>query len=261
MFGIVEGNSTFYGLPGLDQFQRWADEAIDGFEFCFKFPQQISHQLMLRNCQSQLDQFLMRLNVLAQSNRLGPTFLQLGPSFSYQHFNALESFLHGLPKSWPWAVEVRHLDWFDESTKESELNQLLSELGIDRVLFDSRPLYATPPSDDAERLSQSRKPRSPYRTTITGSRPMLRLIGRNRAQEVDLFWRQWSKTISHWISAGLKPYIFTHAPDDRFAPELAFKLHALIRQELLELQPNHPPLSELVPLADQNPVAVQQMLF
>jgi uncharacterized protein YecE (DUF72 family) len=64
---------------------------------------------------------------------------------------------------------------------------------------------------------------------------MLRLIGRNCFTEVEASWRQWSQIIANWISDGYEPWIFTHAPDDTYAPALARMLHEMIRSQLPEL--------------------------
>ncbi len=234
-FPTVEGNSTFYAVPPKSTFEKWRDTSAEPFQFSFKFPRRISHDLRLQHCDSELAEWLDRLSVLRDANRLGPTFLQLAPSFSFTHFAQLAEFLRRLPADWPWAVEVRHQDWFDNSDKESRLNDLLQELCIDRVLFDSRPLNSRLASDATEEVSQTRKPKSPFRTTVTGRRPMLRLIGRNDAAEVSEYWEWWSEQIANWIREGYQPWIFTHAPDDTFAPGLARLLHEMIRLHLPEL--------------------------
>ena len=177
-FNTVEGNSTFYGIPKLETFQRWADQTEDGFQFALKFPRVISHEKLMQDVDLEAGQFLKGLDVLHNADRLGPTFLQLSPTFDPSRFNVLSQFLRRLPDEFPYAVEVRHPDWF-ESQAEKELEQLLREQQIDRVIFDSRPLYSAPPSDEFEEKSQQRKPKVPIRTTITGSNPMLRFIGRN----------------------------------------------------------------------------------
>jgi uncharacterized protein YecE (DUF72 family) len=237
----VEGNSTFYSVPGPDVFRKWADSAADGFQFCFKFPRSISHDHQLSNCQALTKEWLARLEILKDAGRLGPTFLQLAPSFSSRSFPQLAQFLEKLPRDWPWAVEVRHRDWFDGDVWETKLHRLLSSLGIDRVIFDSRPLNAMAPSDDAETVSQERKPKVPLRVETTASRPMVRLIGRNDVQEVSTYWDEWAERIAHWIGQGLQPWVFTHAPDDAFAPALVHALHERIQARL----PNLPPLPTL----------------
>lgn len=257
-FPTVEGNSTFYAVPPKSTFQKWRDSSAETFQFSFKFPRKISHELRLTRCDVELNEWLDRLSVLHEANRLGPTFLQLAPSFSFRYFPQLETFLKKLPTDWPWAVEVRHQDWFDKSDKEFRLNELLQGLGIDRVLFDSRPLNSRSASDDLESTSQARKPKSPFRTTITGRRPMLRLIGRNDAAEVASYWDQWSEQIAKWIREGLQPWIFTHAPDDKFAPGLARLLHELVRLHLPEL-PSLPDCFGLNQDRDNKPSEMTQL--
>ncbi len=240
MFGTVEGNSTFYGMPSEESFQRWANSVEKNFAFCYKFPQHITHEceLDLQLCQRSLDTFLERLRILNNCSVLGPTFLQLGPRFCAQRRPRLQRFLDQLPSDLPWAVEVRHLDWFDEGEHEAWFDQLLRDRGIDRVLFDSSPLYSLPPTDAIEKESQNRKPRSPLRTTVTAKSPFVRLIGRNRFEEVEHYWDEWSERIADWILSGLKPFIFTHAPDDAFAPMLAREMHERIRLALQKSEPS-----------------------
>lgn len=235
MFPTVEGNSTFYAVPPVDTFEKWRSQSAATFRFSFKFPRRISHDLKLSHCDAELRQWLDRLAILQDGGRLGPTFLQLPPSFSFRYLSQLETFLRKLPADWPWAVEVRHLDWFDEKDQESRFDALLETLGMDRVLFDSSPLNSMDAADEFETVSQKRKPKSPFRTTATGRRPMLRLIGRNNPAEVADHWEKWSIQIANWIRDGYEPWVFTHAPDDTYAPGLARLLHDMIRIQLPEL--------------------------
>jgi uncharacterized protein YecE (DUF72 family) len=220
-FNTVEGNSTFYGLPSHETVQRWCEETLDGFQFCFKFPRSISHEGALVGVQKETRDFLAVLDILARGNRLGPTFLQLGPEFGPDRLPLLENYLDQLPKEHAWAVEVRHAGWFDSGANEHRLQDSLCARNIDTVLFDSRPLYQSPPEDDIERESQRRKPKTPLRHTVTGQRPMLRLIGRNRVELVDAFIDEWTEVVAGWIGRGLRPFVFTHAPDDAMAPQFA----------------------------------------
>ena len=232
MFNCVEGNSSFYAIPSVDQARRWGSEAAAGFRFCLKFPREISHDRALINCETPTSQFLAAIEELARADRLGPTFLQLGPNFAADRFEFLSKYLTNLPCEFPWAVEVRHLSWFDSAANESRLDELLRELNIDKVIFDSRPLNQAPPEDDFEKQSQSRKPKSPLRLTATGKHPMLRLIGRNHVEQVDNFFDEWIPTIVNWISEGRTPYLFNHTPDDSFAPEMARRFWNKLRAAL-----------------------------
>ncbi len=64
---------------------------------------------------------------------------------------------------------------------------------------------------------------------------MVRLIGRNDPTEVTEYWEEWAERIANWIRAGLQPWIFTHAPDDRYAPELASAFHAEMKKRIPSL--------------------------
>lgn len=238
VFGAVEVNASFYAMPTRDNVSRWADEAADGFRFVMKFPSAITHERQLVGAEQLTDEFIDVLRVLARADRLGPALLQLPPFFSAAQFPALERYLAALPPKLPVCVEVRHADYFDEGPNERTLDALLAEHACDRALFDSRPLFSAPPTDDIERASQSRKPRSPYRRTVTAGTPVVRLIGRNDLSTITPWLDEWAGTVAGWIAEGRTPYLFTHAPDDRFAPQMAEQFHAA----LVRARPDTPAL-------------------
>ena len=234
-FNCVEGNSTFYGIPEPSTFERWAEQTEEGFQFCLKFPRTISHEAELVGAEDQLKQFLVGLAILAKADRLGPTFLQLSPSFDRRNLDRLTQFLDQLPKEFPYAVEVRHPDWFKTETQK-ELFDALQQRDIDRVIFDSRPLFIGEAKDEYEVASRKRKPRIPIRTRVTGKSPMLRLIGRNdvNVDAIDAAIEDWSEVIALWIGQGLNPIVFTHTPNDQFAPGFALRFHNRLIQRLQE---------------------------
>lgn len=232
VFQTVEGNSTFYALPPLETIRRWGDETQDGFQFCLKFPGAVTHEKQLVDVRAETAAFLDCLEVLANANRLGPTFIQLPPFFSARQFDRLGHFLRDLPKEYPFAVEVRHLDYFDEDENEQQLDELLNEHGMDRVLFDSRALFSRPAEDPYEVKSQTRKPKSPLRHTVTGKRPFVRFVGRNKLTDTQPWIHEWADVVAGWLQEGLEPYVFTHAPDDAYAPAFAVELYNLIRSKV-----------------------------
>lgn len=229
-FATVEGNSTFYGLPALETVRRWGSETAEGFRFALKFPKVVSHERELVEADRETRPFLEILQVLAEADRLGPSFLQLSPNFSGRQLGALEKFLRALPKEFPYAVEVRHADWFDEGPFETRLDELLGELQIDKVTFDTRALFSAPPSDESEQESQRRKPRSPIRKAVTGKHPFLRIVGRNNVALTQPWLDEWGPVVADWISQGKRPFVFNHAPDDQFAPELAQLFHQTLKR-------------------------------
>ena len=173
---------------------------------------------------------------------LGPSFLQLPSGFSAYHLEDLRQYLGRLPAEYPYAVEVRNADFFAGGQAEQSLNQLLAELGIDRVILDSRPLFSAPPETEYETASQGRKPRVAVHTKITGTRPIIRLIGRDDVRRVKPWIVEWSRIIAKWLHSGLQPFVFTHTPDERYAPHLARDFHSeLLRHtELIGEMPAWP---------------------
>lgn len=256
VFSAVEGNSTFYGLPRPETVQRWGEEARPGFRFCLKFPQEITHERQLVDAESTTAVFLELLAILDDHSCLGSSLLQLPPLFSASQRGDLERYLDHLPPQYPYAVEVRHLSWFDEADNEQWLDDLLRARGIDRVIFDSRALFSRPPADEIEAESQRRKPRSPMRETVTAGRPMVRFVGRNQLEEARPWIDQWGQLIAEWITQGLRPTVFTHSPDDTFAPQFAVALHEQIRIHL----PDLPPLPQFAGFRELPPIK-QQTLF
>lgn len=236
VFSTVEGNATFYAIPTLDVVRRWAAQARPGFRFALKFPGAITHERMLVNAERELGSFLECLAILDEADRLGPTFIQLPPAFEGRRLAALERLLERLPEEWPFAVEPRHADYF-AGPMATRLDELLRSRCVDRVVFDSRPLFSRPPEDEVERESQRRKPRSPIYLETTGPRPFLRLVGRNDLSLVGPWVDEWAPRIAGWIQQGLQPYVMTHAPDDAFAPEFARRFHAALRIALPSLPP------------------------
>lgn len=240
VFNTVEGNSTFYGLPTLDAVRRWCDEALPGFRFALKFPHAISHERQLVGATADTKAFLSVLEVLYAADHLGPSFLQLSPSFAGPQLPALAAYLRELPEEFPFAVEVRHSDYFDGGRYEHALDELLLRLQIDRALFDSRPLFSAPPEDEHEQQAQARKPQSPLRTTVTGQRPLLRLVGRNSVERSWPWINEWMPIVADWLSRGLTPYVFAHTPDDTFAPDLARAFHLELSKHTADLPPLPP---------------------
>ncbi|MEC9187632.1 MAG: DUF72 domain-containing protein [Planctomycetota bacterium] len=235
VFNTVEGNSVFYALPTLETVERWASETEDGFQFALKVPHVISHDGQLENTERHCAELFKRLGRLATADRLGTTFLQLPPFFSAPLFPRLERFIENWPREFPLAIEVRHEDYFDSGACETGLDHLLRHAGVDRVLFDSRCLFSQRPSDESELAAQQRKPQSPFRSTVTAQRPFVRLIGRNHLEQTAPWLAEWAQQVGQWIHEGLRPSVFIHTPDDKYAPDMARHFHVELQRHLPEI--------------------------
>lgn len=239
VFNAVEGNSTFYGLPAESTFQKWRSQTPDGFKFCFKFPQTITHEKRLRECDDELDEFFGLMEIM--EDRLGPIFIQLPGSFSPDEFPHLERFIRDLPSVYSYAVEMRHPEYFDHGRNEHRLNKLLETHHVDRVIFDTRKLHDIKTDDVAFKEIQRRKPKLPVRFETTGSRPVVRFVGANEVTPNTAYLKEWAIIVAEWIKEGLHPYVFIHAPDELHAPDIARYFHRqLIQMTNLNSMPSWP---------------------
>ena len=138
-FNSVEGNTSFYHIPDAKTVTRWSEQVPNDFRFTFKFHRSISHDKKLLNIQDDLHLVLNRMALL--EDKLGCLMLQLPASFSPSQLGSLAHFIKLLPKDFRYAIEVRHLGFFDKSDNEKALNQLLIENNINRVIMDTRALF------------------------------------------------------------------------------------------------------------------------
>jgi len=228
VFNTVEGNTTFYALPKPATVVKWREETPPTFKFCFKFPKSISHQLRLQNAEKETNGFLKLLAPLGE--KLGPFFLQLPPSFDFNALPDLEKFLQSLPADFTYAVEARHLDFFNAMVAEQKFNDLLQSLNIGRVVFDTRGLHAAEVTeDDFDTLdAKRRKPKVPVRFIATSQYPFVRFVGHPIIEHNEFNLWQWASAVVKWLAEGKKPFIFMHAPDDFYAPRLARYFHSLV---------------------------------
>jgi uncharacterized protein YecE (DUF72 family) len=134
-FNSVEINSSFYRIPSRRVVENWADQVLEGFRFTAKFPQSISHAPDLDYEEGKLEAFLRNISGLGE--KLGPLLLQLPARFKADKEGVLGDFLSGLPPRHTYAVEFRHIGWFNDETY-----RLLREHNISLVQVE-HPKMAT----------------------------------------------------------------------------------------------------------------------
>ncbi len=220
LFNSVEGNTSFYHLPTEQSMLQWAQTVPENFRFTFKFPQQLSHQSNLLSEPHLLDLAIQRFSLL--ENKLGCLMLQLPASFSPNRLDELGDFFKALPTQFNYAVEVRHLGFFDKSDNERRFNQLLSEFGINRVIMDTRGLFACQDTQDpVVKDVQQKKPKVPTNVIATADQPIIRFVGHPELDENIRFLTPWIHKIKDWQDEGKTPFLFFHMPDNSMAPWLA----------------------------------------
>lgn len=229
----VEGNTTFYAVPDAKTIARWASETTPGFKFCPKFPQTVTHSGGLKAALPEALAFVERVEALG--DRLGAIFAQLPPSYAPAFYDDLAGFGRALPRDRVrFAVEVRHSDWFS-NPHASWLNELLQELGMGRVLLDTRPIYRAP--DDPQIHSERRKPPVPLHYDITADFSIVRFISHPQAQFNREFWQEWVEQCASWLGQEKTIYFFVHCPQEVRSPENARTFQALLEADGVPVPP------------------------
>jgi uncharacterized protein YecE (DUF72 family) len=255
VFSTTEGNATFYGLPSTETVARWAEEAPAGFRFCFKFPRTISHDKTLLHAEAETEAFFARLRPLR--GRLGPFFLQVHERFGPENLNLLTRFLDALPTDEHYAVEVRSRAFFDGGDAEVRFDDALERRGVDRVIFDTRGLFASTAEDPATLEAKRKKPRVPVRFRALGGHPFVRFVGDPDVARNAAAFASWAEVVAAWVEQGREPFFFLHHPDDLHAPELGRAFQAALHRRRAGLFPAPPAW----PVEGEAPVPTQLSLF
>lgn len=240
----VEGNTTFYSVPGADMVKRWATETPEDFQFCLKLPKAVSHQGAIAPFASEAIAFLEQMRPLGP--RLGPMMLQLPPSYGAQYLDDLRQFLEQWGDRHPLAVEVRHLDWFDPAT--APLDATLREFQVGRIVLDTRPIYDAP--SNPELVVERRKPQVPLVATVTAPFTIVRYISHPDLAFNQLYLDQWVMQVQQWLAQGTQIYFFVHCPVEDYSPGTARHFQDLLETQGVAVPPlpwNHiqPPETQL----------------
>jgi uncharacterized protein YecE (DUF72 family) len=201
-FDTIELNTTHYRIPAPEQVAQWRNAVPEGFRFCPKIPQRISHSGDLGVSSGQILQFAE--SALCFEEKLGPSFLQLPPTFGPERLSALERFLRTFPVTQvPLAVEFRHPDWFAARAGETGFD-LLREKGVSTVI-----------TDVAGR-------RDVLHQNLTTGSVLIRFVG-NELHPTDIRRADdWNTRLADWFARGLREaFVFVHQPDNRMAPAMA----------------------------------------
>lgn len=256
-FTAVEGNTTFYNIPTAAMVSRWAEQTPDTFRFCPKLPRVYSHQGALMPHRAGTEAFLATLQGLGP--RLGPVFIQLPPSYSPDRLPDLSAFLTAWPRDTiPVAVEVRHRGWF-QAVQRQRLVDLLTTLGVGRVLLDTRPIYdgAAAGDVDPQLGSERRKPQVPLHLDLTAPFTLVRYISHPHFPSHEPYLAEWAARVAQWRSQGTTVYFFVHCPQEVQSPGIARNFY----ERLLAQYPDSSPDRPRLPWATLPPPPSQLTLF
>ncbi len=235
-FPAVEGNTTFYANPDRITIERWIAQTPDGFKFCLKFPRSITHNGLLEPTLPQAIEFITQMQMLGI--RLGVMFIQLPPNYSPDRLADLAAFLTALPRSSvAIALEVRQLDWFKSPDRE-RLNELLSTLGVGRVILDTRSIYKADPSLGI--AIECKKPNVPLELNLTAPFTLIRYVSHPVPSANQIWLRGWTSQIQSWLEQSTQIYMFVHCPIEARSPANARYLHQIFTESGIDLAPLPP---------------------
>lgn len=208
-FNCIELNSLFYSLQPKPVIQRWASLAGEGFRFCPKMSESISHKLQLRNAGQETALFID--HVLAFGDKLGPSFLQLSESFGPDRVTVLQDYLRSLPRDFKFCLELRHKDWFGKpaasagvSSAAGDTYKLMIEKNIGTVITDT-----------AGR-------RDVLHMRLTAPVVFIRWIGNSLHPTDFTRLESWAHRLKTWMEKGLREiYFIIHNHNELLAPDLA----------------------------------------
>ncbi|MEM7019476.1 MAG: DUF72 domain-containing protein [Pseudomonadota bacterium] len=201
-FNTIELNVTHYRIPDAKMRSTWQENSAEGFTFCPKVLQEISHRLLpAGNAQALAEEFFEAIAAL--SPYLGTAFLQLPPYFTVHKLNFLQEFLDYVPADVPLAVEFRHPNWFHQNNFEKAAEVL------------ERYKRATVITDVAGR-------RDVLHMRLTTPEAVIRFVGNGLHDSDYTRIDAWVERLRNWLNSGLETvYFFVHEPDNVSAPELS----------------------------------------
>ena len=204
-FNAIELNATFRRRIAPEQYAKWGENTPEGFKFCPKMGQYISHIRRLDETEEAVELFAMSSSHLGE--KLGVPYLQMHDNFGPGNFDRVQNFAEGWNYDIPVAFELRKTDWFNDDAVSSELYDLLESNRITNVLVDT-----------AGR-------RDLMHMRMTTPTPFIRWVGANH--EID-YKRldEWIDRLASWRDAGPQRDLFLRSPERRHKrPALRRVLH------------------------------------
>ncbi len=229
MFGLVEGNTSFYGVPSASNVDSWKASVADrDFRFCFKLPRSVTHER--KPSTRDLDAFLDVIAPLGDS--LGPLLVQFPASVGPSELSLKGPLFDTLARRYRCVVEVRHPAFFNTDT---ELDALLQHHDFGRVILDSGALYAGDPSHPAVVNALHEKPDLPVLTPLPTGPVLVRLVLHPQAS-INTHWLdRWADHVAELMAAGRDVLLTVHCPDNGFCPPFAEDFHQRLRQRVPDL--------------------------
>lgn len=230
----VEGNTTFHHVPNRERVVGWATRMPEKFRVCPKVHRSITHEdAPLCDQKKRTAEFLKPMKGFGDN--LGPFHLQLPPSYGPENIDDLRRYLDAWPRQKaPVGLEVRHPGWY-EPPAANRLSDALADLGVGRVILDSRPIHD---ADQTARIQSERdKPELPLVTRRTASFAFVRYISHPTVARNDEYLEAWADRVTEWLEDGIEVYFFVHCPLERKSPRLVRRFQGMLQERDADIPP------------------------
>lgn len=210
-FNGIELNAFYYRIFPEKTVQGWYDRSAPDFTFFPKVPQLISQFRRLKNCQNELNDYLVSISHFKE--KLGTVFLQMNDNYGPNNFDDFAKFIEGWPKDLPLTAELRHTDWFQDKAVANELYSLLEENGVGNTITDT-----------AGR-------RDIIHMRLTNPTCFVRFTGANHTSDVDRL-DEWFERLTEWKVQGIEQInFFIHQTIEKDLQMLSARLIQKINNE------------------------------
>ena len=201
-FNSIEFNGFFYSSHSRGQVAKWVDMVPEGFRFCPKFTQSITHLRRLKNVQNEVGAFLDIVS--AFGTHLGPLFLMPHPQMGIKHLETIEAFMDNLPHDIDVFLELRNEEWYqDKQGYDPALYRFLRSHGRGAVITDA-----------AGR-------RDCLHMHLATPECFIRFVGNGLHATDYTRVDGWVQRIKQWMDEGLQAcYFFMHQHEELHSPEL-----------------------------------------
>jgi len=235
VFNAVEGNTTFYRVPGKATVAAWRD-AVQGrdFRFCFKLPRTVTHER--RPDFGDLGRFLDAVEPLG--DYLGPLLLQFPATYGPGQVADLRNLLQRLPVDFAKVLELRHPRFF---TEPELIDGLLEEFGCGRVTLDTRPIYEGDRRHPEVLEALHEKPDVPVLPDTYNGLEFVRLVLHPDQKDTARYVEGWADRLADRIGRGASAWMMIHCPNNLYCPDMAHSFHEALRRRMADRLAALPP--------------------
>lgn len=210
-FNSIEMNAFYYRIFPAAIVDKWYERSAPDFTFFPKVPQLISQFRRLKNCENELNDYLVSISHFKE--KLGTVFLQMNDNYGPNNFDDLTKFVEQWPADLPLSVELRHTDWYNEPTVANELYSMLEENKVCHTITDT-----------AGR-------RDIMHMRLTNPSCFVRFTGANHPSDIDRL-DEWFERLTAWREQGVEQInFFIHQTVEKDLQMLSARLIEKINTE------------------------------